>query len=134
MVRLDIYTPEGRWHAMDELDMTAFRSFPSARSAVLAAVREQGKWDPQAWTLGVADPWHPEHAPVLIPCVPGPEQGNLLEESLRDLVSTLYLYVGLYEWKQLATEQKELFADVVDGGWARSPDMEGSAVERWWRG
>lgn len=50
---------------------------------------------------------------------------------LEDLICTLWLYTGHYAWKQLTTEQRELFADVLD----RRPQDDGdfSPVDRWWR-
>lgn len=49
--------------------------------------------------------------------------------ALRDLIATLWLYTGRYEEKQLTTEQKELFADVVESH-PRDFDYE---HDRWWR-
>ena len=50
---------------------------------------------------------------------------------LEDLICTLWLYTGHYAWKQLTTEQRELFADVLD----RRPQDDGDfePVDRWWR-
>ena len=47
-------------------------------------------------------------------------------EKLHDLISTLWLYMGIYEEQQLTTEQKELMGDVVE----RKSDVE---ISRWWR-
>jgi plasmid maintenance system antidote protein VapI len=45
-----------------------------------------------------------------------------------DLIAALWLYVGRYEVMQLTTEQKDLFADIVD----RVYD-DNKPVDRWWR-
>lgn len=63
---------------------------------------------------------------------PAPASGDPeLVEQLEDLVCTLWLYTGHYAWKQLTTEQRELFADVLD----RRPQDDGDfePVDRWWR-
>lgn len=51
-------------------------------------------------------------------------------ERLRDLVATLWLYIGRYAEKQLTTEQKELLYDVVEAAPGHEDD---EPMERWWR-
>lgn len=48
---------------------------------------------------------------------------------LEDLIATFWLYTGRYEETQLTTEQKELFADVVE---KRTNDRD-FQFDRWWR-
>lgn len=72
-----------------------------------------------------------------------PSREDLLaveNEALRDLVSSMWLYTSRHTWTQLTTEQKELFADVVDADHVRqdalegtSPDLAYTPLERWWR-
>ena len=73
-----------------------------------------------------------------------PEVPELVDENrrLRDLLSYLWLYQRRHTWTQLTTEQKELFADVVDedhrvqdieDGYVGT-DMAYTPVDRWWRG
>jgi hypothetical protein len=51
--------------------------------------------------------------------------------ALRDLISTIWLYIGRFEETQLTTEQKELLADVVENDEPqRNYEYE---YERWWR-
>jgi hypothetical protein len=50
--------------------------------------------------------------------------------ALRDLVATLWLYIGRYVETQLTTEQKELLADVVEADGESGRPFE---YERWWR-
>lgn len=48
---------------------------------------------------------------------------------LRDLIATLWLYIGHHAETQLTTAQKELLADVVEGH-----ERDFSMVfDRWWR-
>lgn len=62
--------------------------------------------------------------------------------ALEDLIATLWLYTGNQAWMKLTTEQKELFADVVDADHRRIDEAEGRApgepgsftpIMRWWR-
>lgn len=133
MVRLDIYTPDGRWHATDELDMTNFRESATADEAVLGAVISQGRWNPGEWVLSVPEPWHRQDIPVLIQSSGVRAETPPVEEALRDLVATLNLYVGHHTWTKLTTPQKELFADVVDRNWSELEPGDGALTERWWR-
>lgn len=50
-------------------------------------------------------------------------------EALRDLIATLWLYIGRQAETQLTTTQKELLADVVEGDDACAVDE----FDRWWR-
>lgn len=50
-------------------------------------------------------------------------------ERLRDLIATLWLYIGRYAETQLTTEQKELLADVVES----TPPLFQTVFDRWWR-
>jgi hypothetical protein len=50
-------------------------------------------------------------------------------EALRDLIATLWLYIGRRAEQQLTTEQKELLADVVEGYDEAGVDE----FDRWWR-
>jgi hypothetical protein len=52
---------------------------------------------------------------------------------LKDLIVNLWLYVGRHAWTQLTTEQKELFADVVDEMNRRDYPDDPIPTERWWR-
>lgn len=61
--------------------------------------------------------------------------------ALEDLLASLWLYTSRHTWTQLTTEQKDLFADVVDAhlaaadvedGYAGTP-MANAPVDRWWR-
>jgi len=68
-------------------------------------------------------------------------EAEIREDRLKDLLTTLNLYIGHYAWTQLTTEQKELLADVVDsehekqdmndGHWGT--DLAYRPTERWWR-
>lgn len=54
-----------------------------------------------------------------------------------ELIAALWLYTSQHTWTQLTTEQKDLFADIVDAaGVARQVD-DGEelhpVVQRWWR-
>lgn len=60
-------------------------------------------------------------------------QANLQDPvALRDLVTTLWLYIGRYAETQLTTEQKELLADAVDS--SHMDDGHPAEYHRWWRG
>lgn len=72
----------------------------------------------------------------------GPQHGSYHEAALEDLLATVYLYVG---WRSvtrhLTTDQKNLWADILDAEHARLDEQEGTAgtdrayglVDRWWR-
>lgn len=51
---------------------------------------------------------------------------------LRDLVSTLHLYIGHHTETQLTTAQKELLYDVVEAHY-RAEGISDEPMERWWR-
>lgn len=61
----------------------------------------------------------------------GPEASKT--EALEDLVCSLWLYTGRYEWTQLTTEQKELWADALDKHQLAEYPDEFTPQERWWR-
>lgn len=50
--------------------------------------------------------------------------------ALRELIATLWLYTGRYEERKLTTEQKELFADVVE---REHSEGDPYTYDRWWR-
>lgn len=50
-------------------------------------------------------------------------------DRLRDLIGSLWLYIGRYHETQLTTAEKELLADVVEAT-SDDPNFE---YERWWR-
>jgi len=52
--------------------------------------------------------------------------------ALRELVASLWLYIGHYAETQLATELKELLYDVVEQH-GRETGTFGEPMERWWR-
>lgn len=51
--------------------------------------------------------------------------------TLRELIATLWLYIGRYEEIQLTTEQKELMADIVESD--DSDRLTPFEYDRWWR-
>lgn len=53
-------------------------------------------------------------------------------ERLRDLVSSMWLYIGHHAETQLTTEQKELLYDVVDALRERE-GLSPEPMRRWWR-
>lgn len=56
------------------------------------------------------------------------------QAAVNDLLASLYLYIGRYEWSQLTTKQKELFADRIDTSHAHTSEAgELHEVDRWWR-
>ena len=146
IVRLDVFEPSGKWHKTVALDMSEhYESGPCPADAVSAAIRDQGRYEIGQWTFSVADPYFQPDLPVVIladgadtfmenraaPTVPC---GADPQPEVNDLLASISLYLGRYEWSQLTTEQKELFADRIDASRAISdePD-EFSAVDRWWR-
>lgn len=52
---------------------------------------------------------------------------------LKDLLVYLHLYVTQHTWTQLTTDQKELFADIVDEHRRREYPDDPVPIERWWR-
>lgn len=79
--------------------------------------------------------------PTAAPAVADPPRRARTRAELEDLVCTLWLYLSDHTWKQLTTDQKELFADVLDEHHAHLDVQEATAttdhayspVERWWR-
>lgn len=59
---------------------------------------------------------------------------SALAVQYQELLASLWLYSRRYDWTQLTTEQKELWADAIDLVHSRQPDAEEfSPVDRWWR-
>lgn len=67
-----------------------------------------------------------------VPLISEQERAAALEDParLRDLISTLWLYIGRYAETQLTTEQKELLADAIESGDHSGEDF---TYDRWWR-
>jgi len=67
-----------------------------------------------------------------VPIVSDEQRAQNLNDplKLRDLIATLWIYTGRYEETQLTTEQKELFADVVE---SQDRDDAEYHFDRWWR-
>lgn len=55
------------------------------------------------------------------------------EAAMADLLTYLALHVGRYEWKVLTTEQKNLWADLIDEHRAREYPNDFEPMERWWQ-
>ena len=54
-------------------------------------------------------------------------------DQLRDILCSLNLYIGQYEWTQLTTEQKNMLADVVDRERQQNFPDDHTPLERWWQ-
>jgi hypothetical protein len=67
-----------------------------------------------------------------VPLISEQERAEALGDParLRDLIVTLWLYIGRYAETQLTTEQKELLADAVEQQPHRDEEMH---YDRWWR-
>jgi hypothetical protein len=51
-------------------------------------------------------------------------------DALRDLITSLWLFLGRHDEQQLTLEQKELLADVVE---ASAEEGDPFVFDRWWR-
>lgn len=79
--------------------------------------------------MSEADTW-----PNGVPIITEGERWDALQSAgaLRDLIATLWLYIGRYEETKLTTEQKELLADVVEA--TQLTDVDPAFVfDRWWQ-
>lgn len=54
-------------------------------------------------------------------------------EMMWEILLSLNLYIGEYEWKQLTTEQKNFFADLIDTYRAENFPEDHEPMERWWQ-
>lgn len=79
----------------------------------------------------MSDDLLPTEWPNGVPFISEQQRRTMVEspDYLRDLIATLWLYIGRYEETQLTTEQKELLADVVEGH-ERDFSM---TFDRWWQ-
>lgn len=61
------------------------------------------------------------------------ERKDLQIQDLHGLLSYLHLYTSRHTWTQLTTDQKELFADIIDAHNLREFPDDPGVVDRWWR-
>ncbi|MCU6480184.1 hypothetical protein [Arthrobacter sp. A2-55] len=134
-VRLDLFAPDGSWHSTEALDMTDFHDAgQKAEAAVHRAMSSAGITLAEGWKCVVLDPYHRQGQPVLIQQGSGSDKVSAEPPAaVNELLSTLDLYLGRYEWLRLDSSQRELFADAIDAHYAASNDAEEHRKDRWWR-
>lgn len=104
-------------------------------ASVKAALRRRKRL-PALWYIGpLEDQEMPKTWPNGVPYIDEDTRKERLNdpEALRDLIHHLYIHSAYGEHgavRKMTTEQKELYADVVDT-WPR--DFEAEPYDRWWQ-